>query len=197
MCLAFGITAAQAQVNQPYDGSGNVFASQNDTAVGGFGNFATTYDDFTFNSTTTTTGISWVGGYFNGSQAPISSFDITFYLDNGGVPGSAIAAGNFGGNANETVISDPIYSYSVAWNPFTFSAGTYFVSIVAEIPFPPQWGWATSAVGNNGGYQDFFGTGSATGVNNAFSIQTTPEPASMAAIGMGLVAILRRRAKKA
>ncbi len=198
MCLALAVAAHAQVVNQPWDGTGNLVASQNDT--GGWGNFATTYDDFTFTQSTDTNGISWVGGYFNPpTQGAIAGFTVTYYNSVAGAPGNAIAAGFFPGTCNETLVADSIYSYSVAYNTFTFGPGTYFLSLVPDLAFPPQWGWATSAVGDNGGYQTFFGNTAPTGVNNAFSIEgtTTPEPASMAALGLGVVAMLRRRAKKA
>ena len=59
--------AASAQVyNQPYDGSTNAYSSQNDTAGGGFGSFATVYDNFTLGSPATITDLAFTGLYFNG-----------------------------------------------------------------------------------------------------------------------------------
>jgi len=196
--LVFCATAAQAQlVNHPWDGSANLYASQND--IGGNGAFATTYDGFTLSGTSVTTGLTWVGGYFNpASQGPISQWEIGFYANNGGIPGAEIASGIFGNN--ETFLGNvngfPIYSYSAAWQPYTLTAGTYFVSVVADMTFPPEWGWATSATGANMGYQTFFGAGASTGQNYAFTLQGVPEPAPVAALGLGALGLLIRRRRK-
>jgi hypothetical protein len=199
--LAFGVISAHAQVvNQAWDGTGTAYASQNDTS-GTYNNFATTYDDFTLSSDTTLVGASWVGLYFSpATQAPISSFSIAFYQDNAGTPGSEIAVGSFN-SFNETSLGTstgfPVFSYSVAFLPYTLSAGQYFFSVVANMPFPPEWGWATSTTGDNGAYQNFFGTGSPIYTNNAFSLQqAVPEPSSFALLGVGVLGLglLKRRA---
>src|SRR5271166_5185298 len=70
---------------QPWDGGSSLFASQNDT-VNGFGNFATTYQQFTlpkYASDWSLESFHWVGGYFNPAvQAPITAWTLTFYNDN-------------------------------------------------------------------------------------------------------------------
>lgn len=191
-----GTAQAAVLYTQAWDGTGNLYASQNDIS-GGNGNFATSYDDFTITTASYLTGFEWVGGYFNGAISPISAFTVALYADNGGVPGALFAFGSFGGN--EAVIADPIYSYSASFADFLVGPGTYWVSFVPDIGFPPQWGWATSATGTNNAYQDFFGVGAPINVNLAFTVlgRAVPEPASWAMMiaGFGLVgAAMRRRA---
>ena len=138
-----------------------------------------------------------------GSQSPISAFTLTIYSDNSGIPGGAIASGFFSGNASETVITDPIYSYSISFAPFSVGPGTYWISLVPYLGFPPQWGWATSASGTGNAYQNFFGTAGPIGnVNLAFDVQGTsnnvPEPLTLSIFGAGLAgaSVMRRRKKK-
>lgn len=118
--LAFGgaIDAnASALYSQAWDASGNLYTSQNDTTPGGFGNFATTYDDFTLTGAGASLNeVDFVGGYFNpAAQGPISAFTLTLYGDNAGIPGGALAAGVFSGTGNETYLGSPggfpTYSY--------------------------------------------------------------------------------------
>ena len=52
-------------VCQSWDGGDTLVASQNDTNNGGFGNFATTYQQFTLTQTYDVESFHWVGGYFN------------------------------------------------------------------------------------------------------------------------------------
>ena len=188
---------------QAWDGGSNLFGSQNDT-VSGFGNFATTYTQFSFTQTWDVESFHWVGGYFNPpAQGPITAWTLQFYNDNAGVPGNPIAIGDFPGTGNETFIGDvngfPIYSYSLSFGSFDMAAGTYWASVVPDLGFPPQWGWATATGGN--GYQCFFGTCGLTGVGFAYAIDgtavnTTPEPGTLIMLGtgiLGLAGTLRRK----
>lgn len=192
--------------NQPtnLDGSDT---SQNDTSIGGLGNYATSYDNFSVLNNTNITSLTWVGDYFTGNPATITGFTINFYADNAGVPGTLLQSDAIIGNANETGIgfdnfSNAAFSYSAALpTPFTAFAGTpYWMSIVADLPYPPSWGWELGTGGDGLAYQTYNGFNNSLGNDLAFSLittdLTTPEPGSFALFaGMGLtgVACLRRR----
>jgi PEP-CTERM motif len=189
---------------QPWDGGSNLFASQNDT-TGGNGNFATTYQQFTLPKGPIYWDVEsfhWVGGYFNPpAQGAITAWTLTLYNDAGGVPGGAIAAGSFPGTGGETFIANvggfPIYVYWLYFQSFDMLPGTYWASVVPDLGFPPQWGWATST-GADPGYQCFFGTCGPAGVGFAYAVdgRPIPEPGTLIMLGTGILGLagsLRRK----
>src|SRR5579872_2865747 len=187
--------------SQPWDGSTNAYASQNDP--NSFGNFATTYDNFTLGGDSRVNNVAWTGEYFNGAPAPISGFTLNFYSNNAGVPGSLVATDTITGNANETPVDvvNQIYAYNADITPFSLTAGQeYWLSIVPTLGFPPQWGWATGTGGDGAGYQVNFGSGGSIPNDLAFTLSgtPTPEPGTLALAGLagifgGVVWVKRRR----
>jgi hypothetical protein len=216
-------TAARADVvlfSQPSDfqvsGRIGFYASQNDTAVGGIGNFATAFDNFTLPSSSQINGVQWQGGYFlPPNQGPITAFTLTFYADNGGQPGAALLSETIPGNANETFVGtepgtgnggDLVFNYStVLPTAFQAQANTpYWLSIVPNLNFSDdpnigQWAWHTGTGGDGVSFQDFLGQRFNDPSDLAFSLSgivNTPEPASLllwGAVALGGLACCRRR----
>ena len=185
------------------------FASQNDT-TGGFGNYATTYDNFTLNASYNIDEFQWIGAYFNPQvQGLMTGATLTFYADAGGAPGAALMTYTGSGNFGETFIGtdifgDPMYIYDgTLGTPFAAAANTqYWVSIVPDVGFPPQWGWATSSDADLSGWQCFFGTCGPVASDFAFALNGTaqtgvPEPGTLVLLSTSLIGlgVLRRRRK--
>jgi hypothetical protein len=183
----------------------NVYASQNDT--NSFGNYATTYDNFTLGANYNVDEFQWVGGYFNPSaQGVMTGATLTFYADAGNQPGAILTQFSASGNFGETFIGtdqfgDPMYLYdAVLLTPFAAAAGTqYWVSIVPDVSFPPQWGWGTSSDADLTGWQCFFGSCGYVPTDFAFALNGTPgvpEPGTLVLMGsglLGLAGIVRHR----
>ena len=118
-----------------------LYASQNDTATI-LGSFAQAYDNFSLGSAGTLTEVQWVGGYYNPQTlGPISMWNVGFYANNAGQPGSLITSFAIAGNAGETflqldALGDPTYLYTATVN-FAASAGTtYWLSVVPTLVVP-------------------------------------------------------------
>jgi hypothetical protein len=199
--------AAGAQIYvQAYDVSGFALASQNDTSVAGIGAYSTTYDDFTLSSDATITGLRFTGIYFNpGGVGTTTSFQVQFYNDDIGQPGSSVFSTTILGNGGEvcdTGPANPVCAYGVSLN-FTALAGTpYWLSIVSNSNLAPQWGWAGGTGGDDSAFQLYFKEGTHENADLAFSLFTAevPEPSSWALMLLGFLVLgtaLRRGARGA
>jgi MYXO-CTERM domain-containing protein len=201
-----GSVHAQVYYNQPYNGSDLAYSSQDST--GSFGDWALVYDDFTFSSSFVQFNtVTWDGTFFQGAPAPVNGFNIDFYTDNGGTPGTLALSYYITGDANQTFIGYGAYgladySYSANVGEIdAFNYGPFWVSIQADMNFPPIWGWLTSNVGNDNAYQTYFGNTYLLGMNQAFALSqtstsNTPGPAALVPFGIGLLGVLRRRKAK-
>jgi hypothetical protein len=150
------------------------------------------YDDFTAFRLVYVTGITWSGG--GGEEAPEETVGFTFgfYADNGGAPGALLHSESISGDANATFVgidnaSRPTYDYSATLTtPFALTAGTtYWLSIVATLAPPDQWGWRTGTGGDGMAYDT-----APLRHDLAFTLigVTVPEPSSLTLFGIGTLA---------
>jgi hypothetical protein len=191
--------------NTNYNGGYN---SQNDTTIGGFGNFATAYDNFTLLSAANINQVTWVGSYLPSPADPagaISGFTVDFWGNSGNAPSSLLATYVVVGNAGETFLQDdnfgnPTYRYVLSLSSnFTAAAGTeYWLSIVPNLALPQLWAWEKSSQGDMNSYECYFGTCGNNPSDLAFGLYALqiPEPGSLALLVpgiLGVAASLRRK----
>lgn len=174
------------------------------------------WDDFSFGTPVTITGIQWRGTYSTYSPQQ-DNFYIQIFADNSGGPDTnALYSLPFGNNVNRTEwIGNPnpgnqtyIFNYSVDISPINLSAGTYWLSIFDDFASDdPQrrWAWIHQFDPNTGNEvikntlinysqhypydADFTLTG----------VASVPLPSSVWLFGSGLVGIrglMRRHNKK-
>ncbi|MFZ0707968.1 MAG: PEP-CTERM sorting domain-containing protein [Candidatus Korobacteraceae bacterium] len=187
--------------SQAYDNNGYLNASQNDTSNGGLGNFATTYDNWNINpgGLYTVNEVQFTGGYYNGNPGTITGWTVNVYFDNGGIPGTLQHTDHISGNGNETLLGGNIYTYDIGGLGFTEASGVeYWLSVVPDLSFPPQWGWATGTGGDGAAYQSYFGQNGPLGADQAFTLIGTevPEPGTLVLLGtgvLGLAGAIRRK----
>ena len=206
--LLFSVSAYADSVlySQSYDQSGNAYASQNDTNNGGLGNFATAYDNWNISpgGLYNIHEVQFTGSYFNGDPGTISGWTVNVYFDSGsGTPGTLQHTAHISGNGGETFLGTfngfQTYSYDIAGLNFQELSGIpYWLSVVPDLGFPPQWGWGTGTGGDGAAYQSYFGNNGPVGSDFAFTLIGTsvPEPGTFVMLGtgvLGLAGAIRRK----
>jgi hypothetical protein len=204
--IAVAPLSAGTLYSQPFSGAASLFASQNDTG-GGNGQFAVVYDNFTLAASGSITGINWTGGYFSGAPSTITGWTIQLWSDSAGQPGSSLYSQTVSGTGGEVFLGNydgsPVFTYSVDLSSaFNAAPATqYWLSLVPDLAFPPQWGWATATGGDGVVYQDFFGARSPLQTDFAFDLNSggnpIPEPISFVLVGSALALLAVRRRKSA
>jgi hypothetical protein len=127
-------------VNQTTGGAGIGIVSQN------FESTYAAYDSAGADAFTVPTGKKWkvstvvaTGTYFNGS-GPATSEDVTFYADKKGAPGKAVKGCTYTSVAGKDASGTFTIPLKKACK---LKAGTYWVSVVANLAFSAggEWGW--------------------------------------------------------
>jgi hypothetical protein len=142
----------------PADGNGVVCHSQapnlggakiSAEVIAAFGLESEMANDFLAAASDNVDGARWWGGYYNYTPGDplVTSFNLTFYYDNGCIPGDVLCEYVTGNNGGETYIGNdgfgwPTYEYSdVVCCPVSADNLYWFSAQAGDHPFPPQWGW--------------------------------------------------------
>ncbi len=205
--LSAGLTAGRAGTilyTQPATSLHSSYTVWESETVAGVVN-ARTYDNFTLSSSGDIGAVAWEGVYIdqgtpsdNPAQPDSTGFEISFWSDDNGQPGTELASSSVeyaathatnlgtvgfdlstGGNPAGGEINVAVYSYGVKLpTPFAATAGTkYWISIISDSPaVQPAWGWYSGSGGNNESVQDFDGSRYARSNDRAFTLASAPVP---------------------
>lgn len=183
--------------SQPWGGTGDGSASQNDPAQGT--NLATTFDRFLLPIGSTLASIDWFGVYQG--QGTVTNFDISIWTDSNGQPLDVWNTFTTNGAAGEILYeATGAYRYSTALPAALYleTNKNYWLSIVANLDSPPQWYWASGTGGDGSSEMVFLGEHSQQLYDMAFTLNDAgvPEPVSFVLVGAGLLAVTLARRKQ-
>ena len=121
-------------------------------------------DDFTLDAGGAVTDICWYGIYAGNNAAAVDAFTITYYDNDGGIPGAVVASYNVGNSPSRTETGEDfqtadwtslVYEFAVthAATPVLDAGACYWVSIhnaAADV----DWLWLASEDGDSAGEKD-------------------------------------------
>ncbi len=188
------VANGQMVFNNPWDS----------TAIdaGGFSHFSQVLaGEFDLTAGAAVSDASWRGTMF--SPDPLNTgdtwnFDVLFYNNNGGIPGSVFATRSVIADVADTNINisgERVYIFDVSFNPVNLAANTTYFFTALNTGSQGTFRWN---MGTDTNYSGWFGTGgswtnlgSRAPLNFSLSI---PTPATASLLGLaGLSAIRRRR----
>ena len=214
---AIGTLSADVLVQQPsvWNGNGsNVSVGYTDEESAA-GNGFQAFDNFSIAAGGAINQVSWVGLYTNQTlflnEPPnTTNWDIDFYANNSGVPGTLLSdtnlaaagvssqilgTGSFGGS------TFTMYEFTANIPEFDAAAGTtYWFSPFSDNPDESaKFIWVQGTGGDGSAYDHGMSSGSVSGnfvlpVDLAFSMSNVPEPSTLLLVGagIGLAALLRK-----
>jgi hypothetical protein len=155
----------------------------------------------TLSSNVTFNGINWWGGFYpNAGTTGNDAFTLQILSNNSLNPGSVLdtvvlGSGN-GTLTGATLLGNPEYSYQASFAPITLTAGSYFISLSNSYnATSDSWIWETTSNGPqlNGalfnGTNWYYQAGESLAYNLTGTPSSVPEPASIALLGIGLLAM--------
>lgn len=164
---------------------GNGWTSQANSSFSGY----RTFDNFSFQSATTLSQVTWLGIYLNNDltngSPNTNAWDLGFFADSAGTPGALLSdtsesaaqvsrqnlgTGVFAGNQVD------VYEFTATFASFTAAAGqTYWFSPLSEADsFAPLFSWIQGTGGDDASFQELLGV--TTAVSATPTIQTGINP---------------------
>jgi hypothetical protein len=161
------------------------------------GNFYSPAEQFTSSATGALSSIDLVIGNNDGSTSP-QDFQISLLSDNGGTPGATL--GSWAESTDQAFSSYATQNYKTTGA--SLAAGQQYWLLLSGYNSDPnscvRWAGTGDSTANVYDYNPVYGNliGSADNSLYQVNVQSTPEPTSIAALGIGALGIFVRRKRK-